>query len=98
MDQAAPNAGSKTAHCCPLFKREDIDGLDIDRFQVCIALRDRHLRTQAGEARLNAYALEWDLDVTRRHQATVQCFVHDSDSFQKNAKRSAVQGSAVPPR
>src|SRR5437867_1707637 len=84
MDQAVPNAGSKAAYRCPLFQREDIDGLDIDRLQVCVTLGDRHLGAQAREARLNAYALEWDLDVARCHQTTVQRFVHGYYSFQRD--------------
>jgi hypothetical protein len=42
MDQAVPHAGSKAAHRCPLFQWENVDSFDIDRFQVCVALGDRH--------------------------------------------------------
>src|SRR5712691_13378459 len=97
-DQAVTNAGSKAAHRCSLFQREDVDGLNIDRFQIRVALGDRHLRAQAREARLNAHPLEWARDAAPRHQTTVQRFVHGSYSFQRDERRSGVQGSAVWPQ
>src|SRR5215470_17036889 len=75
-DQALPDPGGKAAHRRFLCEREDVDGLDIDRFQVGIALGDGHFRAQSREARLNAYALEWDRDLTRCHQTAVQRCVH----------------------
>src|SRR5262249_10596941 len=80
-DHAVTDSGSKTAHSRSFFQREDIDGLDIDRFQVRIALRDRHFGAQTRQARLNAYALEWNLDLARRHQTTVQRCDHECYSF-----------------